>query len=134
MPFELKDKDLISIQQARELIAKAKDAFLEYKNYPQEQVDKIVKAMFEAGYEASERLAKLAVEETGIGKWEDKKLKNEFATKFTYESIKDLKTVGVINYDKSKRVVEIAEPMGVIAALIPTTNPTSTAMFKALIS
>ena len=74
MPFELKDKDLISIQQARELIAKAKDAFLEYKNYPQEQVDKIVKAMFEAGYEASERLAKLAVEETGIGKWEDKKL------------------------------------------------------------
>lgn len=133
MSLEITYKDLLSIQQARELIAKAKESFLEYKNYSQEQVDKIVRAMFEAGYEASERLAKLAVEETGIGKWEDKKLKNEFATKFTYESIKNLKTVGVINYDKSKRVVEIAEPMGVISALIPTTNPTSTAMFKALI-
>jgi acetaldehyde dehydrogenase (acetylating) len=91
MPIDLTHKDLLSIQQARELVAKAKEAFLEYKNYTQEQVDKIVRAMFEAGYEASERLARLAVEETGIGKWEDKKLKNEFATKFTYESIKKLK-------------------------------------------
>lgn len=128
------DKDLLSIQEVRELTAKAKEAQLEFKHYNQDQVDKIVKAMAEAGYREAERLAKLAVEETGFGKWQDKKIKNEFGTLDVYESIKNLKTTGVIDVQENGSIVKIAEPMGVVAALIPSTNPTSTVMFKALIS
>lgn len=131
MPF---DKDLQSIQEARELVARAKEAQLAFRKSTQEEVDKIVKAMVEAGYAAAEKLGKMAHEETGYGKPEDKKKKNEFATRRVWESIKDLKTVGVIDDDKEKRIIEIAEPMGVVAALIPSTNPTSTVMFKAIIS
>ena len=128
------DKDIRSTQEVRDLVAKAKNAQLEYKHYSQQQVDKIVKAMADAGYEASEKLAKMAVEETGFGKWEDKVIKNQFGSRTVYESIKDLKTVGVIGVKNGGKIVNIAEPMGVVAALIPSTNPTSTAMFKALIS
>jgi acetaldehyde dehydrogenase (acetylating) len=128
------DKDLQSIQEVRELLAKAKDAQIAFRNYSQAQVDSIVKAMADAGYAEAERLGRMAHEETGFGKPEDKKKKNEFATQRTWESIKDLKTVGIIHEDKEKRIVEIGEPMGVVAALIPSTNPTSTAMFKAIIS
>ncbi|MFH1525919.1 MAG: acetaldehyde dehydrogenase (acetylating), partial [Bacteroidota bacterium] len=128
------DKDLQSIQEVRDLIQIAKDAQKEYKHFNQQQVDKVVKAMADAGYAESERLAKLAHEETGFGKWQDKVIKNQFATKNVYESIKDLKTVGVIDIQKNGKIVKIAEPMGVIAALIPSTNPTSTAMFKSIIS
>ena len=128
------DKDLISIQEVRELTAKAKEAQLEFKHYNQEQVDKIVKAMAEAGFNDAERLAKMAHEETGFGKWQDKKLKNEFGTRDVYESIKNLKSVGVIDILEDGAIVKIAEPMGVVAALIPSTNPTSTVMFKAIIS
>ncbi|MDE3057559.1 MAG: aldehyde dehydrogenase family protein [Bacteroidota bacterium] len=128
------DKDLQSIQEVRELLAKAKDAQIAFRNYSQAQVDAIVKAMADAGFAEAERLGRLAHEETGFGKPEDKKKKNEFATRRTWESIKDLKTVGIIAEDKEKRIVEIGEPMGVVAALIPSTNPTSTAMFKAIIS
>ena len=128
------DKDLLSIQEARELAHKAHEAQLEYKHFSQQQVDKIVKAMAEAGYEASEHLAKMAKEESGFGRWEDKVIKNQFSTKNVYESIKDLKTVGVIGEEANGKVLKIAVPMGVVAALIPSTNPTSTALFKALIS
>ena len=128
------DNDLQSIQEVRDLVKAAKEAQLEFKHFNQEQVDKIVKAMADAGYEESERLAKIANEETGFGKWEDKLLKNQFSTKNVYESIKDLKTVGVIDVQKDGKIVKIAEPMGVVAALIPSTNPTSTVMFKAIIS
>ncbi|MBU1096255.1 MAG: acetaldehyde dehydrogenase (acetylating) [Ignavibacteriae bacterium HGW-Ignavibacteriae-2] len=128
------DKDLQSIQEVRELIQLAKQAQLEYKHYSQPQVDKIIKAMADAGYTEAERLAKLAHEETGFGKWQDKVIKNQFGTKNVYESIKDLKTVGVIGVEHNGKVVKIAEPMGVVAALIPSTNPTSTVMFKAIIS
>ncbi len=128
------DTDLQSIQEARTLAAKAKEAQLEFKHYNQEQVDKIVKAMADAGYREAERLAKMAHEETGFGKWQDKVIKNQFGTKDVYESIKDLKTVGIIDVQKNGKIVKIAEPMGVVAALVPSTNPTSTAMFKALIS
>ena len=126
------DKDLQSIQEARHLAAAAKEAQLEFKHYNQAQVDKII--MAEAGYTAAEHLAKLAVEESGFGKWQDKLIKNQFSTKNVFDSIKDLKTVGVIAIEKNGRVVKSADPMGVVAALIPSTNPTSTAMFKALIS
>ncbi len=128
------DKDLLSTQEVRILCQKAKEAQLEFKHFNQAQVDAVVKAMVEAGYAEAERLAKLAVEETGFGKVEDKKIKNIFATKDVWESIKNLKTVGVIDVQENGKIVKIAEPMGVVAALIPSTNPTSTVMFKAIIS
>ncbi len=128
------DNDLQSIQEARILAKLAKEAQLEFQHFSQEQVNKIVKAMAEAGYENSERLAKMAADESGFGKWEDKIIKNQFAAKNVYESIKDLKTVGIIASEANGKVLKIAAPMGVICALVPSTNPTSTAMFKALIS
>ncbi len=128
------DKDLQSMQEARNLARAAKEAQLEFQHYNQEQVNRIIKAMAEAGYSESERLAKMACEESGFGKWQDKVIKNQFATKNVYESIKDLKTVGVIASEANGKVIKIAVPMGVVCALIPSTNPTSTAMFKALIS
>lgn len=128
------DKDLLSKQEARNLAEQAKLAQLEFKHFNQEQVDKIVKAMAEAGYAESERLAKMACEESGFGKWQDKVIKNQFSTKNVYEYIKDLKTVGVIASEENGKVLKIAEPMGVVCALVPSTNPTSTAMFKAIIS
>lgn len=128
------DKDLQSIQEMRELVQKAKQAQIEFRAYDQARVDRIVEAMAEAGYGAAERLGILAHEETGFGRPGDKKLKNEFATRRVWESIKGLKTVGVISEDRQKKVIEIAEPMGVVCALIPSTNPTSTAMFKSIIS
>jgi len=128
------DKDLQSIQEVRDLVQKAKEAQLEFRSYSQEKVDRIIKAMADAGFEAAETLGRMAHEETGFGKPEDKKKKNEFATKRVWESIKDVKTVGVIRELPEKKIVEIAEPMGVVCALIPSTNPTSTVMFKSLIS
>ncbi len=128
------DTDLQSIQEARNLAARAKEAYLEFKHFNQEQVDNIIKAMAEAGYRESEQLAKMAVEESGFGKYEDKIIKNQFGTKNVYEYIKDLKTVGVIASEANGKVLKIATPMGVVCALIPSTNPTSTAMYKALIS
>ncbi len=128
------DKDLLSIQEARNLAAKAKEAQLEYQHFNQQQVDKIVKAMAEAGYEASEKLAKMACDESGFGVYEDKIIKNQFSTKNVYQSIKNLKTVGIIAEEANGKVLKIAAPMGVVCSLVPSTNPTSTAMFKALIS
>ena len=128
------DKDLLSIQEARNLAAKAKEAQLEYKHFSQQQVDKIVKAMAEAGFASSEKLAKMACDESGFGVYEDKVIKNQFSTKNVYESIKNLKTVGIIDEEADGKVLKITAPMGVVCALIPSTNPTSTAMFKAIIS
>lgn len=128
------DKDLQSIQEMRDLVQKAKQAQIAFRAYDQVRVDRIVKAMADAGFEAAERLGRMAHEETGFGKPEDKKAKNEFATRRVWESIKDLRSVGVIREDREKRIIEIAEPMGVVCALIPSTNPTSTLMFKSIIS
>lgn len=134
MENNLFDKDLISIQKARILAAAAKEAYNIYSSFPQEKVDKIVRAMSEAGIAQSGRLAKLAYEETEYGNIEDKIAKNMFAAKNVYESIKDLKTAGVINRDNKNKVIEIAYPMGVILGITPTTNPTSTVIFKSLIA
>ncbi len=128
------DKDLASIQEVRELLQAAKAAQLEFHDYSQEQVDRIAAAMAEAGFADAARLGRLASEETGFGRPDDKRKKNEFATRRVWESIRDLKTVGVISENKEKKLFTIAEPMGVVAALIPSTNPTSTVMFKAIIS
>lgn len=128
------DRDLQSIQEVRNLIAKAKKAQEEYATFSQERVDSIVKAIAEACASQVEPLAKMAVQETGFGVWQDKVLKNLLGSTVTYEYIKDMKTVGIINEDGSKGIMEIGTPMGIIAALIPSTNPTSTTMYKALIA
>jgi acetaldehyde dehydrogenase (acetylating) len=128
------DRDLQSIQEVRDLLLKAKSAQLEFHAYSQAQVDRIAKAMADAGFAEAARLGRLACEETGFGKPEDKQRKNEFATRRVWESVQNLKTVGVIAEDKEKKLLVIGEPMGVVAALIPSTNPTSTVMFKAIIS
>lgn len=128
------DKDLRSIQEVRDLVAKAKAAQEIYATFSQTQVDNIVKAIAEACASNAQRLAKMAVEETGFGVWQDKILKNLLGSAITYDSIKDLKTVGILSEDKQKQVWEVAVPMGIVAALIPSTNPTSTVMYKTLIS
>ncbi len=97
-------------------------------------MDRVCASMADAAFLASERLGRLAADETGYGVPEHKKLKNEFGSRYVWESIKDIKTVGVVNYDAEKRIYDIAWPMGVVAALVPSTNPTSTVMDKILIS
>ena len=128
------DRDLRSIQEVRDLVARARAAQEEYAGFSQEKVDKLVQAIAQACAANAERLAKLAVEETGFGVWQDKVLKNLLGSTITYESIKNMKTVGILREDTEKQVWEVAVPVGVVAALIPSTNPTSTAMYKTLIS
>ena len=128
------DRDLQSIQEVRDLIAKAKVAQKEYATWDQARVDALVKAIADACIAKVEPLAKMAVEETGFGIWQDKVIKNLLGSKITYEYIKDMKTVGVIREDKEKKLMEVAVPVGIVAALIPSTNPTSTTMYKTLIS
>ena len=117
-----------------ELVEKAKVASKEYMNLDQETVDNIIKSMSMAGLEHHMELAKMAVEETGRGIYEDKITKNMFATEYVYHSIKYEKTVGIIDENEEDDYVEIAEPVGIIAGVTPVTNPTSTTMFKSIIS
>ena len=128
------DKDLSSIQEARDLAQAAYDAWKIWSRASQADVDRVCAAMAEAGYQASERLGRAAQEETGFGVAAHKKLKNEFGSRMVWESIRELKTVGVVRNDPNRRTYEIAWPMGVVVALVPSTNPTSTAFNKALIS
>ena len=126
---ELKIKNSIN-----ELIEKAKIASKEYMKLNQEQVDNIVKAMSMAGLENHMKLAKMAVEETGRGVYEDKITKNLFATDYIYHSIKYDKTVGIIEENDEDDYIKIAEPIGIIAGVTPVTNPTSTVIFKSMIA
>lgn len=128
------DRDLQSIQEVRDLIAAAKAAQEVYSEFTQEKIDVVVHEVASACAEKAEILAKMAVEETGYGIWQDKVLKNLLGSTITYESIKDMKTTGIIREDGTKGIMEIGIPVGIIAALIPSTNPTSTVMYKALIS
>jgi acetaldehyde dehydrogenase (acetylating) len=128
------DKDLASIAEARALARRAKDAQLVLAEFSQAQVDAVVDAMAFAVTPHAEALARLAVEETGFGVVADKIQKNLFSSQRVLEFIRPMKTVGVINRHDEKRVIEIAEPFGVVAAVIPSTNPTSTAIYKILIS
>ncbi|OQB13335.1 MAG: Aldehyde-alcohol dehydrogenase [Firmicutes bacterium ADurb.Bin193] len=116
------------------LVEKANNALAEFLDYDQERINNIIKAMAMAGLDAHMRLAKMAVEETGRGIYEDKITKNIFATEYVYHSIKYDKTVGVISENEFEGYEEVAEPVGVIAGVTPVTNPTSTAMFKSIIS
>lgn len=116
-----------------ELVANAKVALQEFLKMDQEQIDKIVHAMTLAGLDNYMTLSKLAVEETGRGVVEDKAIKNMFATEYIYHSIKDQKSVGIVEENDLEGYVEVAEPVGVVAGVTPVTNPTSTTMFKSLI-
>ena len=116
-----------------ELVANAQKALAEYMKLDQEQVDNIVHAMALAGLDEHTRLARLAVEETGRGVYEDKVIKNIFATEYIWHSIKYEKSVGVIDENDMEGYIEVAEPVGVVAGVTPVTNPTSTTMFKSLI-
>ena len=116
------------------LVERAKVASKEYMKLDQETVNNIIKAMSMAGLEHHMELAKMAVDETGRGIYEDKITKNMFATEYVYHSIKYEKTVGVINENDEEDYIEIAEPVGIIAGVTPVTNPTSTTMFKSIIA
>jgi acetaldehyde dehydrogenase (acetylating) len=128
------DTDLISIQEARRLAVAARDAQRVFASATQSDVDRICQAMADAAFAAAERLGAMAHEETGFGVAAHKSVKNQFASRAVWESIKDIRTVGIIGRDERRQILEIGSPVGVIAALTPSTNPTSTAMFKVLVS
>ena len=128
-------EDISKVQKMiDDLVARAKVASEEYMKLDQDQVNEIVKRMSMAGLENHMKLAKMAVEETQRGIYEDKITKNMFATEYIYHSIKRAKTVGIINENTEEGYIEIAEPIGIIAGVTPVTNPTSTTMFKSLIA
>jgi len=128
------DKDLTSIAEARALARAARQAQNRLAEYSQEQIDAIVDAMAEAVTPHAETLARLAVDETGYGVVADKVQKNLFGSRRVYEFIRPIRTVGVVRRVEDKKIVEIAEPFGVVAAVIPSTNPTSTSIYKVLIA
>ncbi len=133
-PAAASDRDLASIAEARALAKRAKAAAALLAELSQGQIDAIVDGMAAAATPLAETFARLAVEETGYGVVEDKIQKNLFASERVYQFIRPMKTVGVIARHEDRRVVEIAEPFGVVAAVVPSTNPTSTAIYKILIS
>ncbi|RUS46334.1 acetaldehyde dehydrogenase (acetylating) [Cohnella sp. AR92] len=128
------DADLHSIQEVRDSLTEANAAQKKLERLTQRQIDEIVRAMANAADAEAERLGAMAVEETGYGKPADKAAKNRFVARSVYEAIKDMPTVGIIRKDESTKVWEVAQPVGVIAAIIPSTNPTSTVIFKCLIA
>lgn len=123
-----------SVEALEKTLARVREAQKIFSTYTQEQVDRIFLAAATAANKARIPLAKLAVEETGMGVVEDKVIKNHFAAEYIYNAYKDTKTCGVVEEDKTYGITKVAEPIGVVAAVIPTTNPTSTAIFKTLIS
>ncbi len=123
-----------SVEKLQEAISRTRKAQQEFATFTQEQVDKIFLAAASAANKARIPLAKMAVEETGMGVVEDKVIKNNYAAEYIYNAYKDTKTCGVIEEDKAFGIKKIAEPIGVVAAVIPTTNPTSTAIFKCLLA
>jgi acetaldehyde dehydrogenase (acetylating) len=133
-PAPQSDRDLASIAEARALARRAKQAWLELAEFSQEKIDAVVDAMAAAATPQAEAFARLAVEETGYGVVADKVQKNLFSSQKVYTFIRPMKTVGVVARHEAARVVEIAEPFGVVAAVVPSTNPTSTAIYKILIS
>lgn len=128
------DKDLRSIQEARNLARLGKVAANKIADYTEEQIDKILRNMVRVAEEHAACLAQMAVEETGFGKAEDKTFKNHLAATVLYDSIKNMKTIGIIKEDETNKLIEIAEPVGLVMGIVPSTNPTSTAIFKAMIS
>ncbi len=130
-----KESEIVeSVESLQEALLEVRKAQSSFATFTQEQVDRIFKAAATAANKARIPLAKMAVEETGMGLAEDKVIKNNYASEYVYNAYKDVKTCGVIEEDKQFGIKKIAEPIGVIAAVIPTTNPTSTAIFKLLLA
>src|SRR3984893_13161318 len=128
------DRDLTSVAGARALARRAKQAWLELAEFSQERIDLVIDAMAAAATAHAEAFARLAVEETGYGVVADKIQKNLFSSQKVYKFIRPMRTVGIIARHEDTRVIEIAEPFGVVAAIVPSTNPTSTAIYKILIA
>jgi acetaldehyde dehydrogenase (acetylating) len=128
------DPDLAALQEVRDQVARAKAAQKIAAGWDQATTDRVVLAMATAGARAAHDLARLAVEETGIGRVHYKVLKNLFGSEGVWDSIKDERTVGFLKQDDRAGIWEVATPVGVVAGVIPTTNPTSTTLFKAIIS
>jgi acetaldehyde dehydrogenase (acetylating) len=128
------DRDLASLQEARTLAKRAKAAAGPLAEFTQEQIDRLIDAMAAATTPKAEEFARLAVEETGYGVVADKVQKNLFSSVQVYQFIRPMRTVGVVGRDETRKVIEIADPFGVVAAVTPSTNPTSTAIYKILIS
>ncbi|PEQ85610.1 acetaldehyde dehydrogenase (acetylating) [Bacillus sp. AFS006103] len=128
------DYDLRSIQAVRDLARLGKAAAEQMADYTEEQIDQILRNMVKAAKDHAVMLAKMAVEETGFGKVEDKTYKNHLASTILYQSIKDLKTIGIIQHDEATQIMDVAEPVGLVMGIIPSTNPTSTAIYKAMIA
>ena len=128
------DKDLAARQEAR---SACRDALVAQKilaQMPQEKLDEIVEAVALACDAGAEELGRMACEETGFGNAKDKAVKNRFASKTVAEAVRGMKTVGILGEDREKKVMEIGVPVGVIAAIVPSTNPTSTVCYKAIIA
>ena len=123
-----------NVETFEKMLARVREAQKKYATFTQQQVDEIFRAAAMAANLQRIPLAKLAVEETGMGVVEDKVIKNHYAAEYIYNTYKDTKTCGVIEEDKAYGIRKVAEPIGVIAAVIPTTNPTSTAIFKTLLA
>ncbi|MDR1546166.1 MAG: acetaldehyde dehydrogenase (acetylating) [Deltaproteobacteria bacterium] len=134
MTVDVRDRDLVSVQEARNLVRAALAAQEIYRQLDQRAVDAAVEAAAAAAEAEAVRLAKMAREETGFGRWEDKVVKNLFASREVLNHIRPMKTVGVIREVPEKRFFEVGVPVGLVTALIPSTNPTSTTIFKALIA
>ena len=128
------DKDLAARQEARTLCRRAEAAQKLLRELPQEKLNRIVETVAREFSAAAESLAKLAVEETGFGNMADKVTKNRFASDTVAERIRNMKCVGVLNEDAQEKLWEVGVPVGVIAAIVPSTNPTSTVCYKALIA
>ena len=131
---DLRDRDLISIQETRDLVAGAIDAQKTFATFSQDRVDAVVEACASAAADAAQTLARAAVEETGFGNVADKTAKNRLASLDVARAIRGLRTVGIVREDRERGVLEVASPVGVVAAVIPSTNPTSTAIYKTLIA
>lgn len=132
--MEHMDYDLRSVQEVRNLARQGQIATEQIAKFSQEQVDKIVLNMVKVAQANAVSLAKMAVEETGFGKVEDKTYKNHLASAVLYESIKDMKTCDIIGEDSVNKIIEVADPVGLLMGIIPSTNPTSTTIFKAIIA
>src|SRR5215470_8600816 len=128
----LEDKDLVSIQEVRSKVEKAYAAWQKYRHFNQGQVDAIVESMAAAARAESQRLAEMAVQETGYGNAKDKLAKNLLCADLLPRRMRGMKTIGVIREIPEEKVTEIGTPVGVVAAILPTTNPTSTAIYKSL--
>lgn len=132
--MSVRDPDLLGLQQVRDLVEQAVEAQRRWATFSQAQIDAVIDAMASAGAKDAERLARMAHEETGFGNVPDKIKKNLFACEELYRAIRPMKTVGILGEEREKGIIEIAEPVGVVAAILPSTNPTSTAIYKVLIS